>query len=117
MYKYDRRAFSLAIYSLLKFADITSHPYPPAITATLTLLKSLSRLDGYTVSNFGISQPTDEVYDLPLLHNRLDRLVLLLDTGSTAAVRQTAAQQLGEIQKQHPSELYNLLSRVRWRFV
>ncbi|KAF7727950.1 TATA-binding protein-associated factor mot1 [Apophysomyces ossiformis] len=43
---------------------------------------------------------------------RLDRLVLLLDTGSTAAVRRTAAQQLGEIQKQHPGELYNLLSRV-----
>lgn len=44
--------------------------------------------------------------------NRLDRLVLLLDTGSTTAVRRTAAQQLGEIQKQHPGELYNLLSRV-----
>ncbi|KAI9477717.1 MAG: hypothetical protein EXX96DRAFT_567910 [Benjaminiella poitrasii] len=43
---------------------------------------------------------------------RLDRLVLLLDTGSTTAVRRTAAQQLGEIQKQHPTELYNLLSRV-----
>ncbi|KAI7848134.1 hypothetical protein BDC45DRAFT_575107, partial [Circinella umbellata] len=43
---------------------------------------------------------------------RLDRLVLLLDTGSTASVRRTAAQQLGEIQKQHPGELYNLLSRV-----
>ncbi|KAI8639842.1 hypothetical protein BD408DRAFT_371118 [Parasitella parasitica] len=43
---------------------------------------------------------------------RLDRLVLLLDTGSTTAVRRTAAQQLGEIQKQHPGELYNLLSRV-----
>ncbi|KAG2224833.1 hypothetical protein INT45_008015, partial [Circinella minor] len=42
----------------------------------------------------------------------LDRLVLLLDTGSTASVRRTAAQQLGEIQKQHPGELYNLLSRV-----
>jgi TATA-binding protein-associated factor len=39
-------------------------------------------------------------------------LVLLLDTGSTTAVRRTAAQQLGEIQKQHPGELYNLLSRV-----
>ncbi|KAI7862134.1 hypothetical protein BDF14DRAFT_1746376 [Spinellus fusiger] len=46
------------------------------------------------------------------VHSRLDRLVLLLDTGSTAAVRRTAAQQLGEIQKQHPGELYNLLSRV-----
>ncbi|ORX93031.1 hypothetical protein K493DRAFT_316207 [Basidiobolus meristosporus CBS 931.73] len=43
---------------------------------------------------------------------RLDRLVLLLDTGSTASVRATAAQQIGNIQKQHPSELYNLLSRV-----
>ncbi|CAG8553691.1 13638_t:CDS:10, partial [Dentiscutata heterogama] len=42
----------------------------------------------------------------------LDRLVLLLDTGSTPAVRATAAQQLGEIQKQHPGELHNLLSRV-----
>ncbi|KAF9426594.1 TATA-binding protein-associated factor mot1, partial [Entomortierella beljakovae] len=42
----------------------------------------------------------------------LDRLVLLLETGSTAAVRATAAQQLGDIQKQHPSELFNLLSRV-----
>ncbi|RIB21561.1 hypothetical protein C2G38_2134285 [Gigaspora rosea] len=38
--------------------------------------------------------------------------VLLLDTGSTPAVRATAAQQLGEIQKQHPGELHNLLSRV-----
>ncbi|KAF9407514.1 TATA-binding protein-associated factor mot1, partial [Podila epigama] len=43
---------------------------------------------------------------------RLDRLVLLLETGSTASVRATAAQQLGDIQKQHPSELFNLLSRV-----
>ncbi|KAG0337819.1 TATA-binding protein-associated factor mot1, partial [Podila horticola] len=43
---------------------------------------------------------------------RLDRLVLLLETGSTASVRATAAQQLGDIQKQYPSELFNLLSRV-----
>ncbi|KAG0222703.1 TATA-binding protein-associated factor mot1 [Mortierella sp. GBA43] len=46
------------------------------------------------------------------MSTRLDRLVLLLETGSTAAVRATAAQQLGDIQKQHPSELFNLLSRV-----
>ncbi|KAI8979025.1 hypothetical protein BDB01DRAFT_852241 [Pilobolus umbonatus] len=46
------------------------------------------------------------------MSTRLDRLVLLLDTGSTTAVRKTAAQQLGEIQKQHPGELYNLLLRV-----
>ncbi|KAJ3392307.1 TATA-binding protein-associated factor mot1 [Lobulomyces angularis] len=43
---------------------------------------------------------------------RLDRLVLLLETGSTSAVRLTAAKQLGEIQKQHPEELYSLISRV-----
>ncbi|KAJ3008486.1 TATA-binding protein-associated factor mot1 [Thoreauomyces humboldtii] len=43
---------------------------------------------------------------------RLERLILLLDTGSTAAVRATAAQQIGEIQKQQPDQLYNLLGRV-----
>ncbi|KAJ3152127.1 TATA-binding protein-associated factor mot1 [Geranomyces michiganensis] len=43
---------------------------------------------------------------------RLERLVLLLDTGSTATVRATAAQQIGEIQKQQPQQLYNLLGRV-----
>jgi TATA-binding protein-associated factor len=43
---------------------------------------------------------------------RLDRLVVLLETGSTTIVRTTAAQQLAAIQKQHPHELYNLLARV-----
>ncbi|KAI8824493.1 SNF2 family N-terminal domain-containing protein [Fimicolochytrium jonesii] len=43
---------------------------------------------------------------------RLERLVSLLDTGSTAIVRTTAAQQIGEIQKQQPDQLYNLLGRV-----
>jgi len=38
--------------------------------------------------------------------------VVLLETGSTALVRNTAAQQLGDVQKQHPHELYNLLARV-----
>ncbi len=44
--------------------------------------------------------------------SRLDRLVVLLETGSTTLVRTTAAQQLADIQKQHPHELYNLLARV-----
>jgi len=44
--------------------------------------------------------------------SRLDRLVVLLETGSTTLVRNTAAQQLATIQKQHPHELYNLLARV-----
>ncbi|KAI9209494.1 uncharacterized protein BJ171DRAFT_487176 [Polychytrium aggregatum] len=43
---------------------------------------------------------------------RLDRLVLLLDTGSTHSVRQTAAQQLGQVQKENPQKLYYLLARI-----
>lgn len=43
---------------------------------------------------------------------RLDRLVLLLDTGSTSTIRSTAAKQIGSIAKQHPDELYPLLARV-----
>ncbi|XP_048575409.1 TATA-binding protein-associated factor 172 isoform X2 [Nematostella vectensis] len=43
---------------------------------------------------------------------RLDRLLLLLDTGSTPVTRKAAAKQLGEVQKLHPHELPNLLSRV-----
>ncbi|EEB05630.2 TATA-binding protein associated factor Mot1 [Schizosaccharomyces japonicus yFS275] len=43
---------------------------------------------------------------------RLDRLVILLDTGSTSVVRETAAKQIADIQKAHPDELFNLLGRV-----
>ncbi|KAL3419591.1 SNF2 family domain-containing protein [Phlyctema vagabunda] len=44
--------------------------------------------------------------------SRLDRLVTLLETGSTALIRNTAAQQLADVQKAHPEELFNLLTRV-----
>eukprot|EP00794_Sanderia_malayensis_P009222 gene9222-10196_t len=44
---------------------------------------------------------------------RLDRLLVLLDTGSTPVTRKVAAQQLGDVQKLHPHELHNLLRRVR----
>lgn len=47
-----------------------------------------------------------------MIHCRLERLFLLLDTGSTAVTRKAAAQQLGEVQKLHPHELQNLLNRV-----
>ena len=40
------------------------------------------------------------------------RLVLLLDQGSTPAVRKAAAQQIGEIQQLHPHELQPLLFRL-----
>ncbi|KAI2089142.1 TATA-binding protein-associated factor mot1 [Ophidiomyces ophidiicola] len=44
--------------------------------------------------------------------SRLDRLVTLLETGSTPVIRNTAAQQLADVQKQHPEELFNLLGRI-----
>jgi len=43
---------------------------------------------------------------------RLDRLFLLLETGSTSLIRKSAAEQLGEVQKLHPHELLNLLTKV-----
>ncbi|KAF2486515.1 SNF2 family DNA-dependent ATPase domain-containing protein [Neohortaea acidophila] len=44
--------------------------------------------------------------------HRLDRLVTLLESGSTQLIRNTAAQQLADVQKNHPDELFNLLTRV-----
>ncbi|KAH0537137.1 TATA-binding protein-associated factor mot1 [Glutinoglossum americanum] len=44
--------------------------------------------------------------------SRLDRLVTLLEAGSTQLIRNTAAQQLADVQKAHPDELFNLLTRV-----
>ncbi|KAI9729330.1 MAG: TATA-binding protein-associated factor mot1 [Claussenomyces sp. TS43310] len=44
--------------------------------------------------------------------SRLDRLVTLLETGSTQLIRNTAANQLADVQKAHPEELFNLLTRI-----
>ncbi|XP_047337513.1 TATA-binding protein-associated factor BTAF1 [Impatiens glandulifera] len=44
--------------------------------------------------------------------SRLNRLLTLLDTGSTQSTRFTAARQIGEIAKSHPQELNPLLSKV-----
>jgi len=44
--------------------------------------------------------------------SRLDRLVTILETGSTKLIRDTAVNQLADWQKQQPDELFNLLSRV-----
>lgn len=44
--------------------------------------------------------------------SRLQRLLTLLDTGSTQATRFTAAKQIGEIAKSHPQDLSSLLSKV-----
>ncbi|KAM8924786.1 TATA-binding protein-associated factor 172 [Pelodytes ibericus] len=44
--------------------------------------------------------------------SRLDRLFILLDTGTTPVTRKAAALQLGEVVKLHPHELNNLVSKV-----
>ncbi|EGV62123.1 hypothetical protein CANTEDRAFT_125677 [Yamadazyma tenuis ATCC 10573] len=44
--------------------------------------------------------------------SRLDRLVILLETGSTQFIRSTAADQLSDLAKGHPEETLNLLGRV-----
>lgn len=44
--------------------------------------------------------------------SRLDRQVLLLETGSTKIVRNMAADQMGDLAKQHPEDILALLSRV-----
>jgi len=46
------------------------------------------------------------------MSSRLDRLFILLETGSSSATRKAAASQLGEVQKNHPGELHNLLRRL-----
>lgn len=45
-------------------------------------------------------------------NSRLERLWVLLDSGSTPVTRKAAAVQIGEIQKLHPHELKNLLKKV-----
>lgn len=44
--------------------------------------------------------------------SRLQRLLTLLDTGSTQATRFTAARQIGDIAKSHPQDLTSLLKKV-----
>ncbi|KAJ3671154.1 hypothetical protein LUZ60_008580 [Juncus effusus] len=44
--------------------------------------------------------------------SRLQRLLTLLDTGSTQATRLAAARQIGEIAKSHPQDLNPLLKKV-----
>ncbi|XP_015108385.1 TATA-binding protein-associated factor 172 [Diachasma alloeum] len=44
--------------------------------------------------------------------SRLDRLFILLETGTNPVTKRAAAQQLGEVQRLHPHELHHLLGRV-----
>ena len=45
--------------------------------------------------------------------SRLDRLIRLLDTGSSPEARREAARQIGELAASHANQLPNLLRRVR----
>lgn len=45
-------------------------------------------------------------------NSRLDRQVLLLETGSSTFVRNLAADQLGDLAKQHPNDIISLISRI-----
>ncbi|EPZ32387.1 SNF2-related domain-containing protein [Rozella allomycis CSF55] len=45
--------------------------------------------------------------------SRLDRLVLLLDSGSTQGIRESAARNLGDIQREYPEEFGYLIRRVK----
>lgn len=47
-----------------------------------------------------------------IFFRRLDRLFILLESGSSPVTRRAAAKQIGEVQKLHPHELHNLLSRL-----
>ena len=42
----------------------------------------------------------------------MDRLFILLETGTNAVTKRAAAQQLGEAQRLHPHDLHHLLARV-----
>lgn len=44
--------------------------------------------------------------------SRLDRLFILLESGSTASIRKAAANQLGEVLKSNPQDLLPLLKKV-----
>ncbi|RLU18870.1 hypothetical protein DMN91_009228 [Ooceraea biroi] len=43
---------------------------------------------------------------------KLDRLFILLETGTNSVTKRAAAQQLGEAQRLHPHDLHHLLARV-----
>lgn len=42
----------------------------------------------------------------------MDRLFILLESGSSSVTRKAAAKQIGEVQRLHPHELHNLLNRL-----
>ena len=52
------------------------------------------------------------VKKLGFLLFRLERLFVLLDTGSSPVTRRVAAQQLGEVQRLHPDDLPLLLKAL-----
>ena len=51
-----------------------------------------------------------------MLACRLERLWMLLDQGSSPVIRKAAADQIGEILQSQPTELCNLLRKVKCIF-
>jgi TATA-binding protein-associated factor len=47
-----------------------------------------------------------------IFYYRLDRLFILLETGSSSVTRKAAANQLGQVVRLHPHELKPLLERI-----
>ena len=65
-----------------------------------------------TVNKILSTQYVTSLNTLCVSYFRLDRLFLLLDTGSSSVTRKAAAQQLGEVQRLHPHELPLLLKKI-----
>ncbi|KAF7266582.1 hypothetical protein GWI33_020089 [Rhynchophorus ferrugineus] len=61
----------------------------------------------------GLNYLVDKIdLNLIMTSSRLDRLFVLLETGSSSVTRSAAAKQLGEVQRLHPHELNTLLFRT-----
>lgn len=58
------------------------------------------------------SNENNTIYEPNMEKTRLDRLLLLLDTGSTRAHREMAAEEIGAIVKMHPEDLQQIMCRV-----
>ncbi|KAK0602735.1 hypothetical protein LWI29_036474 [Acer saccharum] len=70
------------------------------------------RLTTSIAHQVSLSLPARVVRLVARQSSRLNRLLTLLDTGSTQATRFTAARQIGDIAKSHPQDLNSLLRKV-----
>ena len=83
----------------MKVRSETAHFFPPKRKSVCFSFQSPGRASAIMADEGGGS--------------RLDRLLRLLETGSSPAARHEAARQIGELASAHPNQLPNLLRRVR----